>query len=73
MHDLGDHLARGDRLHHLLADRLGLHGFGDVAHHVERHIGFEQRAAHLAHRLVDVSLGQRALAGELIEDDAKAF
>ena len=73
MDDLDDHLARRDRTHHLLADRLRLHGFGEVADHVERDIGFEQRAAHLAHGLGDVGLGQRTLAGELVEDRAKPF
>ena len=73
MDDLDDHLARGDRAHHLLADRLRLHGLGEVADHVERDVGFEQRAAHLAHGFGDVGLGQRTLAGELVEDRAKAF
>jgi hypothetical protein len=73
MHDLDDHLAGRDRPHNLLADGLGLHGLGEVTHHVERDIGFEQRAAHLAHRLADVSLGKRALAGELVEDGAEPF
>ena len=42
-----------------------------VAHHVESDIGLEQRAAHLAHGFGDISLAQRALAGELVEDGAK--
>ena len=71
MDDLDDHLAGGDGAHHLLADGLRLHGVGEVAHHVERDIGLEQRAAHLAHGLRDVGLAQRALAGELVEDGAK--
>jgi len=33
----------------------------------------EQSAAYLAHRLVDVGLAKRALAGELVEDGAKPF
>ena len=56
MHDLDDHLAWGDGAHHLLADGLRPHRIGKVAHHVERHVGLEQRAADLAHRFIDVGL-----------------
>ena len=70
MHDLDDHLAGGDRAHHLLADRLLLHSVDERAHHVERDIGLEQSAAHLAHRLADIGLGERTLAGELVENGA---
>ncbi len=73
MHDLDDHLAGRDGAHHVLADRLRLHGIGEVAHHVERDIGLEQSAAHLAHGFRHVSLGQRPLTGELVEDGAKAL
>ncbi len=73
MHDLDDHLAGRDGTHHLLADRLGLNGVDEVAHHVERHVGLDESAAHLAHRLADIGLAQRALAGELVEDGAKAL
>ena len=71
MHDLDDHLARRDRAHDVLADGFGLHCVGEVAHHVERDIGLEQRAAHLAHRFGNVGLAQRALARELVEDGAE--
>ena len=71
MDDLDDHLAGRGRAHHLLADGFLLNGVGEVAHHVERDIGFEQRAAHLAHGFRHVGLGQRTLAGELVEDGAK--
>ncbi len=69
--DLDDHLAGRDRAHHILADRLRLHRVDKVAHHVERDIGLEQRAAHLAHGFRHVGLAQRALAGELVEDGVK--
>ncbi len=49
------------------ADRLGLHRVGEILDHVERHVGFEQRAAHLAHRLGDVAVGQRAAPRQLVE------
>ena len=60
-------------LHHLLADGLGLHLVGEVAHDLERHVGLEQRAAHLAHGLADVAVGQRAAPGELVEDARQAI
>ena len=50
MHDLDDHLAGRDGLHQLMADGLGAHPVGEGAHHVERHIRLDQRAAHFAHR-----------------------
>ncbi len=63
VHDLDDHLARGDRLHHLDADRLLLHAVGEGARHVERDVGLEQRAAHFAQRRVDVGFARARRAG----------
>ena len=73
MHDLDHHLAGRDGAHHLLADGLRPHRVDEVAHHVERNVGLEQGAADLAHRFIDVGLVKRALAGELVEDGAKAI
>ena len=73
VHDLDDHLAGRDRLHHLDADRLLLDLVGEGARHVERDVGFEQRAAHFAHRRIDVGFGERAAAGEAVENAAKLF
>ena len=66
VHDLDDHLARRDRLDHRDADRLLLHLLDEGAHHVERDVGLEQRAAHLAQRGVDVGLAaaRRAASGD---------
>ena len=36
--------------------------------HLERHIGLDQRPAHLAHRRIDIVLRQAAAAGELVEN-----
>ena len=72
VHDLDDHLARRDRFDHVLADSLGLHLLGEVAHDLERHVGFQQGAAHLAHGFADVAVGERAAAGELVEDAREA-
>ena len=60
MDDLDDHLAGLDRLQHSGADGLGAHLVDERADHVERHVGLEQRAAHLAQRRRDIRLGQRA-------------
>ena len=73
MDDLHHHLAGRDRLDDSRADRLLAHALGETAHHVERHVGLEQRAAHLAHRGVDVGLRQRAAACQPIENATKLF
>ena len=54
MDDLDHHLAGRDRLDDGGADRLLAHALGETADDVERDVGFQQRAAHLAHRGVDV-------------------
>ena len=73
VHDLDDHLAGRDRLHHLDADRLRLHALGEGARHIERDVGLEQRAADLAQTGVDVGFAQRAAAGETVENAAEIF
>ena len=70
VHDLDDHLARRDRLDDFDADRLAFDGGGELTRDIERDVGLEQRAAHLAHRGVDVGFRQRATAGELVENAA---
>jgi hypothetical protein len=69
--DLDDHLARRDRLHDLAADGALLDRLDERAHDLERHVGLDQRAAHLAHRGIDIGLRQRTAAGELVEDAAE--
>jgi hypothetical protein len=68
VHDLDHHLAGRDRLEDLGADRARAHLVGERAHHVERHVGLEQRPAHLAQRGVHVFLGERAAAREGAQD-----
>ena len=51
----------------LLADGALADGGDEVLDDLEVDVGFEQRAADLAHRLVDVLLGQPALAAEAAE------
>ena len=45
----------------------------EVAHHRQRHIGFEQRDADLAQRGADIVLGQRAAAAQPVEDVVQAI
>ena len=73
MDDLDDHLAGLDRFEHGGADRLGAHLVGEGADDFQRHVGFEQRAAHLAQRRRDIRLRQRATAGQAVENGAKPF
>ena len=49
------------------------HLVGERADDIERHVGLDQRTAHLAHRLVDVGRRKRAALGQLVENAAKAF
>jgi hypothetical protein len=66
--DFHDHLAGGHRLDDLGADRAVADLVGEGADDLKRHVGLEQGAAHLAHRLLDVGLAQRAAALEAVED-----
>ena len=50
-----------------------LHLFDEGAHHFQRDVGLDQRAADLAHRLADVGLRQRAALGQPVEDAAEAL
>ena len=63
VHDLHDHLAGRDRLHDLDADSLFLYAVGESARHIERDVGLEHRAAHLAQRGVDFGLAAARRGG----------
>ena len=65
--DLDDHLRRVQGLQHVRADGLGGDGLGKVAHDLIAHVRLKQSHAHLAHCLLDVVLGQPALAAQLLE------
>ena len=69
--DLDNLLARSDRTQDLLADG----GFGDridkPADDGKRHVGFEQRDPHFAHRGLHILLAQRAAATQPIKNAAK--
>ncbi len=73
MDDLDDHLAGLDRFEHFRANRLGAHLVDERTDDFERHVSFEQRTAHLAQRSRDIRLGQRAPAGQTVENGTKPF
>ena len=73
VHDLHDHLPGRHRFDDLDPDGLALDLVAEGARHIERDVGFEQRAAHLAQRRVDVGLGERAAPRQAIEDAAEPF
>ena len=73
MDDLDHHLAGRDRLDHGGADRLLADLLGKGTHHVERDVGLQQRAAHLAHRRIDVGLAERAAPRQPVQNAAKLF
>ena len=66
--DLDDLLARGDRFGDGLAAGLVVDALDEIAGDRERDVGLEQGDADLAQRGRDVLVGERALAGELVED-----
>ena len=73
MDDLDHHLAGRDRLDDGGADRLLADAIGEASDNVERDVGFQQRAAHLAHRGVDIGFRQRTAARQPIEYPTKLF
>ena len=73
MHDLDHHLSGLDRFDDLGANGAGLHLVDEAAHHFQRHVGLEQGAPHFPHGFIDVALGKRTAAGELVQNAAKAL
>lgn len=65
--DLHDLLGRIQRLGNLGAERTLADSAGEGTHHVERHVGVEQRAADFADRTIDISLGKLAFALQMLE------
>ena len=62
-----DLLGRIQRLGNLGAERTLADSAGEGTHHVERHVGVEQRAADFTDRAVDIRLGKLALALQMLE------
>src|SRR5438270_865646 len=68
VHDLDDHLPRGNRAQHLLSERPLAHRVDEIAHDRERDIGLQQRDADFAQGRRDIVLAQRAAAAQAVED-----
>ena len=68
VHDAHQRLARVQRAHHLLPQRLLLDAGDEVAHHGQRHVGLQQRHADFAQHLLHVVLGDAGLAAHLLDE-----
>ncbi len=66
-HHLHHLLPRVEGVEHVLAQRALLHIGGELLHHLEVHVGLEQRQAHLAHGLGHVVLGELAPGTDVAE------
>ena len=64
-------LAWRERAHHLLAQGFVFDAGNELAHHGQRHIGFEQGHAHLAQHVGDVGLGDAGLPTEVLDQFGK--
>ena len=68
MDDLDHQLARGDAAQHLLAHGALADGGDEVLDHGQRHVGLEQRHAHLAQGFRDVGFAEGPTFPEALED-----
>ena len=73
MHDADQRLARRQRADDFLAERLLRHRRDEVLDHRQRDVGFEQREAHFAQRVLDVVFGEPRLAAQRLDDARQAF
>jgi hypothetical protein len=67
MDDLNDMLPRLNALDHLLTYRFGFHPFDKIPGHLEIDIGLEQRQAHFAQRVPDITLRNFAQSPKIPE------
>ena len=65
-------LLGGERAQHLRAERLALDVLDKVADDLDIDVGLEQREADFAQRLVDIALGDAAVAAEFLENPFEA-
>ena len=68
MDDADQRLTRRQRADDLLADGLLLDRGDEVLDDRQRDVGFEQREAHLAQRVLDVGVGEPRFAAQLLDD-----
>ena len=72
MHDADQRLSRREAADHFRAHRLFLHCGDEILHHRQRHVGLEQRDAHLAQRFLDVGFGEARFAADRLDDAREA-
>ena len=72
LHDADQYLTGGQRANHFLAQRLVFDAGNEIAHHGQRHVGFEQRHAHFAQHIRDIGFGDSRLSADL-PDHARQF
>ena len=65
VNDLDELLPGREALADFLTERPLLDAFDERLDHGQRNVGFEERKAHLPQRVLDVCLGQAALAAQL--------
>ena len=61
-------LTRLERTHDLLAQGFVFHTGDEVAHHRQRHVGFQQGHAHLAQHVGHVGFGDASLTTDLLDE-----
>ncbi len=67
-HHLDHLLARGERLQHVLPDRLDADALDERLHDLEVDVSLQQGQPHLAEGLLDVLFRQSAVAAQTVED-----
>ncbi len=68
MKNLNDLLTGRDASQHFLAQRLLFDPRDETLRDLKIDIRFQQREAHLAHRIVDVRLADRAMPAQVLEN-----
>src|SRR5438270_9069329 len=71
MKNFDDLLARRDAAQHFFAERLFFDPSDELLGDLEIHIGFQQREADLAQRVIDVGFADRAMTAEVLKDVLK--
>ena len=73
MHQLDQQLSGVEALADLAPDGVLPHLLDEAAHHRQRHVGFQQRHAHLAQGIGDVLVGEVGLAAQAAYGRFEAF
>src|SRR6516165_1909374 len=65
MYEADEVLLRREAPQYGFAECVLLHAFDELAYHADVDVGFQQRQAHVAERVLDVALGDLPLSPEL--------